>query len=214
MDKKDIKILIACEESQTIANAFRVRGFESYSCDLQECSGGHPEYHIQGDALEAVERGKWTLIIAHPPCTFLANSGNRWFHDPRFPNRYKDREEAVEFFMKFTQVKCSHVAIENPIGCMSRIYRKPDQIINPFQFGESYRKPTCLWLKGLPLLKPTNIVDEGEKIITKSGKTMPKWYSDAFALSPEERQKVRSKTFQGIADAIAEQWGDFLVYEV
>lgn len=212
---KNINILIACEESQTICKAFRDLGFNAYSCDIKRCSGGLPEYHILGDCFEAMDSRHWDLIIAHPPCTFLALSGNRWMHDKvRFPNREQDRKEAIDFFMRFVNYeKCSHMAIENPLGVMSTVYRKPDQIINPFQFGDPFRKPTCLWLKGLPLLQPTEIVSQGEFVITKSGKKMPKWYSDAFGLPKEERATLRSKTFPGIAKAIAEQWGGYLLNE-
>lgn len=205
---KDIKILIACEESQTIATAFRKLGFQAYSCDLKECSGGHPEYHIQGDCLDIINRMKFDLIIAHPPCTYLSVAGARWFSNPE---RKPLQEEAVEFFLQFTRLECDHVAIENPIGIMSTRFRKPDQIIQPFQFGDSFRKSTCLWLKGLPKLKPTNIVDEGEQITFASGKKMPKWYADLWGMSKEQRQELRSKTFPGIASAIAEQWGTYLL---
>ena len=209
---EDINILIACEESQTIANAFRARGFNAFSCDLEPCSGGHPEYHIRRDCFEVIDYQKWDLIIAHPPCTHLAASGARWFNHPSRPDKPQLQKEAVEFFLRFTRLDCDHVAIENPIGIMSTIYRKPDEIIQPFWFGDPARKSTCLWLKGLPLLYADNIVEEGESFTWgDSKKRQPKWYRDAWNLPPKERAKVRSKTFPGIARAIAEQWGDYLL---
>ena len=212
MKKEHIRILIACEESQTITKAFRELGFIAFSCDLKPCSGGYEEWHLQGDALRYADNDLWDLIIAHPPCTFLSASGARWLHDPRYPNRLQDREEAAEFFMKFVNLRCRHIAIENPVGYMSTRYKKPTQIIQPYQFGEPYRKTTCLWLKGLPKLEPTNIVDCGEIQTTKSGKRVPKWYTDALkAKTPEERRTIRSKTFVGIAKAMAKQWGDYLL---
>lgn len=212
-----IKVLIACEESQTICKAFRDLGIEAYSCDLKDCSGGHPEWHIKKDVFEAITLEKWTLMIAHPPCTFLSTSGNRWMNDKiHYPNRAKDRAEAIEFFMKIAKSDIPHIAIENPIGVMSSIWMKPTQIIQPYYFGDSAQKTTCLWLKNLPLLNKTKVVDPGEFIITKSGKKLPKWYSDALKCkTPEERRTLRSKTFPGIAKAMAYQWGEYLrrIYE-
>jgi site-specific DNA-cytosine methylase len=152
-----MKILIACEESQTVCKAFRAKGHEAYSCDILPCSGGHPEWHIQGDVLEQLDKD-WNMIIAHPPCTDLAVSGAR-----HFAKKIADgsQQKSIEFFMKFTDLKCPKVMIENPIGIMSSKYKKPDQIIQPYQFGHSVSKSTCLWLKGLPKLIPTNIVDKG-----------------------------------------------------
>lgn len=223
-----MRVLIACEESQTVCKAFRKRGFEAYSCDILEQSGGHPEWHIKGDVLQVINDG-WDLIIAHPPCTYLAVSGAQWYYHPedkdlptnqrrphpRYPNRLKDREDAIEFFLALANAPIHKIAIENPIGIISSRWRKPDQVIQPFMFGDEARKTTCLWLKNLPLLKPTKIVGEGERIYFKSGKSQPKWYSDAFvkAKSHEERRTMRSKTFQGIAEAMAQQWGDFLLNE-
>ena len=196
-----MKILIACEESQTVCKAFREKGHEAYSCDIQECSGGHPEWHIQGDVLEQLDKD-WDMIIAHPPCTDLAVSGARHFAKKIADGR---QQKSVEFFIKFTGLKCPKVMIENPIGIMSRLYRKPDQIIQPWQFGDPFQKSTCLWLKGLPKLIPTKIVDKGEFYVSPSGKRLPKWYNDG--IKGQNRTKVRNKTFQGIADAMAEQWG-------
>lgn len=208
-----MKILIACEESQTVCKAFRQLGDEAYSCDVLPCSGGHPEWHLQQDVLPLL-REPWDLIIAHPPCTFLTVTGNRWFNVERYGEaairRERERERAVAFFMSFTQTACNHVAIENPVGIMSTRWRKPDQIINPFQFGDPYEKRTCLWLRGLPLLNPTDIVEPLPRVKYTSGKTMPQWYADAWHLPPDERARLRSKTFDGIANAMAEQWHNYL----
>lgn len=207
---RDINVLIACEESQTVCKAFRERGFNAYSCDIQLCSGGHPEWHILGDVTPILEL-PWDLIIAHPPCTDLASSGARWFEEKRKDGR---QQKSIEFFMMFTEVKCKHIAIENPIGIMSSCYRKPDQIIQPWQFGDNFQKSTCLWLRGLPLLEPAVTVKPDMEYKTwvdkKTGKTkrQPLWYFEAF--SSKDRSKIRSKTFPGIAEAMADQWGDYL----
>ena len=191
-----MKILLACEESQAVTIAFRKRGFEAYSCDLIPCSGGHPEWHIQDNIFRFLDNELyyWDLLIAFPPCTHLAASGARWFAEKRADGR---QQQGIDFFMRFTMLNINHIAIENPVGIMSTQYRKPDQIIQPYQFGHGETKATCLWLKNLPLLKPTNIVEGREGRIWK----MPP--------SPE-RSKLRSKTFPGIAEAMASQWGDYL----
>ena len=205
-----MKVLVACEESQEVCKAFRELGHEAYSCDIQDCSGGHPEWHLKQDVIPLLNQD-WDLIIAHPPCTFLTVTGNRWFDVERYGDkaiqRHKDREEAVAFFMQFVNAKCEKIAIENPIGYMSTAYKKPSQIIHPYMFGDPARKATCLWLKGLPKLTPTNIV---EPIIIhyQNGKgTDNLWHMDTMKLPPKERAKARSKTFPGIAKAMAEQWG-------
>ena len=205
-----MRVLVACEESQEVCKAFRELGHEAYSCDIQECSGGHPEWHFQQDVIPLLEEA-WDLIIAHPPCTFLTVTGNRWFnvemYGDRAIQRQKDREKAVEFFMQFVNAKCDKIAIENPIGYMSTAYKKPTQIIHPYMFGDPARKATCLWLKGLPKLIPTNMV---EPIIIhyQNGKgTDNPWHMETMKLPPKERSKARSKTFPGIAKAMAEQWG-------
>lgn len=209
---KKIKILIGCEESQTIANAFRKLGFEAYSCDLLPCSGGHPEYHLQMDVFEAVKLINPHLAVFHPECTRLTVAANKYYkpeYSDRFPNIQREREEAVSFFMKLAKLDIPHKAIENPIGIMSTRYRKPDQIIQPYQFGDKERKSTCLWLYDLPKLNHTNVV-EPDIIFHKSGRTDGKMHFETLKLPKEERRKARSKTFQGIADAIADQWGIFL----
>ena len=209
-----MKVLIACEESQTVCKAFRELGFDAYSCDLIDCSGGHPEWHLKCDAL-SVLHDHWDLIIAHPPCTYLTVTGNRWFDVSRYGDRalqrFELRDLAARFFMEFVNCDCPHVAIENPIGYMSTYYRKPDQIIQPFYFGDPARKATCLWLKGLPLLVSTSVV---EPIIVryKNGKgTDNPWHIDSLKLPKDERARYRSKTFPGIAAAMASQWSAYLL---
>lgn len=205
-----MRILVACEESQRVCIAFRNRGHEAYSCDIEPCSGGHPEWHIQDDVLKYLDKD-WDLIIAHPPCTYLTVAANKYYNIEKYGDkaiqRHKDREESIKFFMEFTNLKCPKVAIENPIGVMSTEYKKPTQIIQPYQFGHRERKATCLWLKGLPPLKPTNIV-EPDIIKHKSGKTDSRLHFETLKLPKEERAKQRSKTFEGVAEAMAEQWGN------
>lgn len=205
-----MNILVACEESQRVCSAFREKGHNAFSCDILPCSGGHPEWHLQQDVLPLLKE-KWDMIIAFPPCTYLTVTGNRWFNIDRYGEkaiqRHKDRKEAIAFFMAFANADCERIAIENPVGIMSSEWRKPNQIINPWQFGDAFEKKTCLWLKGLPELAPTNIVEIPPRKKFDSGKSMPSWYAEAWHLPKEERAKLRSKTFQGIAKAMAEQWG-------
>lgn len=226
----EINILVACEESQTVCNRFRERGVRAFSCDLKECSGGHPEWHIAHDVLPLLGGncefttqdgkthkvvGKWTMIVAHPVCTFLTNTGNRWFNVGRYGEkaiqRQKNRDEAAEFFMQFANADCDHILIENPVGCMSTRWRKPEMVIHPWQFGDEAEKTTCLWAKGLPNLVPTKIVGKGEKVTFASGKSMPKWIADCWSLPAYERSERRSKTFPGIADAIVDQYLAYLL---
>lgn len=207
-----LRVLVACEESQAVCKAFRALGHEAYSCDLLDCTGGHPEWHIKGDALNVINDG-WDLMIAHPPCTRLTVAANKYYkpeYAHRFPNIHIEREEAVDFFMKFSDAPIHAIAIENPIGIMSTRYRKPDQIIQPYQFGDAERKATCLWLKGLPPLQATNIV-EPIIIYHKSGRTDGRLHFETLKLPKEERAKLRSKTFPGIAAAMASQWSDYLM---
>lgn len=211
---KNLKVLIACEESQSVTKEMRSLGLEAFSCDILPPSGGHPEWHLQQDIIPLLEED-WDLIIAFPPCTYLTVTGNRWFNIEKYGEkaiqRHKDKEDAVNFFMLFANNKCPKIAIENPVGVMSSIWRKPDQIINPYQFGDPFEKKTCLWLKGLPLLIPTNIVEPPKRIQYESGKSMPGWYAEAWRLPKEERARLRSKTFPGIAKCMAKTWGGLLL---
>lgn len=205
-----MKILVACEESQAVTIELRKLGHEAYSCDIEPCSGGHPEWHLQQDVTPLLKE-KWDMIIAFPPCTYLTVTGNRWFNVERYGEqalkRLEYRKQAIEFFMMFANADCKKIAIENPVGIMSSEWRKPNQIINPYQFGDPFEKKTCLWLKGLPELVPTNIVDVPPRKQFGSGKSMPEWYAELWHLPKAERAKARSKTFPGIAKAMAEQWG-------
>jgi len=185
-----MKVLVACEESQAVTKAFRSLGHEAYSCDTLQCSGGHPEWHYECDITLPLFK-RWDMIIAFPPCTHLAVSGARWFRDKIADGR---QQSGIDLFRLFTYLECDKIAIENPIGIMSTLYRKPDQIIQPWQFGHGETKATCLWLKGLPLLTPTDIV---------SGRDQRIW---RMAPGPE-RARMRSTTYSGIADAMADQWG-------
>lgn len=233
-------VLIACEESQTVCKAFRKLGFNAYSCDILPCSGGHPEWHLHCDVLgvirdkrgiletgeEFVLDGEWDLMIAHPPCTYLSVSGARWYYHPddkdlpieerrphpHFLTRAQDRKDAIEFFLALAHADIPRIAIENPVGIMSKLFHKPNQIVQPYWFGDEATKTTCLWLKNLPELTPTKMVGKGERVVLSSGKSLPKWYSDSFntKISTEMRRTLRSKTFQGFADAMAEQWSKLL----
>lgn len=204
-----MKVLVACEESQAVTKELRRLGHEAYSCDIIPCSGGHPEWHLQQDVIPLLKE-KWDMIIAFPPCTYLTVTGNRWFNVDRYGEkalqRHRDREDAINFFMAFANADCPRIAIENPVGIMSSAWRKPNQIINPYEFGDPFEKKTCLWLKGLPELQSTNVVDKPPRKQFDSGKSMPAWYAEAWHLPKEERAKLRSKTFPGIAKAMAEQW--------
>jgi len=191
-------VLIACEESQAVTKEMRALGVEAYSCDIEPCSGGHPEWHIQGDVTPLLEQ-EWDLIIAFPPCTHLAVSGAAWFEQKRKDGR---QQEGIDFFMIFANAKCDKIAIENPIGIMSSVWRKPNQIVQPWMFGHPESKATCLWLKNLPNLQPTDSVKE-------LFDTLPKNKQQRLHYLPpsKERAALRSKTFIGIAKAMASQWG-------
>lgn len=216
-------VLVACEESQRVCEAFRMRGHEAYSADIQEPSGGHPEWHILGNVLPILNgfcefrtmdgsrhdiNTAWDLLVAHPPCTYLTCTANRWFDVSKYGEKALERLErrkfAVKFFMEFVKSNCNKVCVENPVGVMSTLFRTPDQIIQPYFFGEPYEKRTCLWLRGLQPLNPTNMVCPNPRKVYASGVSMPSWYSNA---PKNERAKVRSKTFRGIARAMAEQCG-------
>lgn len=185
--------LIACERSQAVTIAMRAKGVEAYSCDTEPCDGGHPEWHIRCDVLQILD-DPWDAIIAFPPCTHLAVSGARHFAAKRADGR---QQQGIDFFLRFALHPCRIVGMENPIGIMSTLWRKPDQIIQPWQFGHGETKATCLWLKGLPPLTPTNIVDGREQRVHR----MP---------PSKDRAMLRSKTYQGIADAMASQWSEII----
>ena len=205
-----MKILIACEESQAVCKEFRKLGYEAFSCDILPCSGGHPEWHLQQDIVPLLEK-EWDMIIAFPPCTHLAVSGARHFAKKIADGR---QQQGIDFFMLFANSKCSKVVIENPVCIMSSKWRKPDQIIQPYMFGDEAKKTTCLWLKGVPKLKPTKIVSQGKFYISPNGAKMASWSHDPvdengkkIAYNSPEIKILRSKTFPGIAKAMAEQWG-------
>lgn len=219
-----IRILIACEESDEVRGRFEKLGFDAYSCDLQENRNPNAK-HYKGDIFDIINDG-WDAMIAFPPCTHLAVSGAAWFEQKRKDGR---QQEGIDFFMSIINAPIKHIAVENPVGIMSKIYRKPDQIIQPYYFGDEARKSTCLWLKNLPLLyhnSTPNLFDnkithvsQGEFhhwIDGKTGKSkkQPKWFADAFlksGISKDERAKIRSKTFPGIAEAMANQWGEYIL---
>ena len=211
---KKLKVLVACEESQAVTKELRKLGHEAFSCDLLPCSGGRPEWHFQQDVFEVINQG-WDLMIAHPPCTFLAVSGARWLYNKdgtKNAERWENQAQALDFVQRLMDANIEKIAIENPISVISSNIRKPDQIVQPYMFGDKAQKSTCLWLKNLPKLKPTNIVEKGEFIefTSKKGvkKRQAKWYFDALktAKTPAERRTLRSKTFKGMAEAMALQW--------
>ena len=203
-----MRILVACEESQAVTKELRKLGHEAFSCDLLPCSGGHPEWHLQQDVFEVINKG-WDMMIAFPPCTDLAVSGARHFERKRADG---SQQKSIKFFMDLANAPIEKIALENPIGIISSEWRKPDQIIQPWHFGDKAQKSTCLWLKNLPKLQHTNIVEKGEffEFTSKKGekKRMPMWYYKALqdAKTPEQRRTLRSKTFKGIASAMAKQW--------
>lgn len=225
-----MKCIVGCEESQAITIAFRSIGVEAYSNDIKPCTGGHPEWHIQDDVFSAIKTIKFDLGIFNPPCTFLAGSSVQWLSHPddkelpfnlrrphpKYPDRRDDMENSIIFVKKLYNCSIRHVCIENPVGLLSEYWMQPHQIIQPYQFGDTATKTTCLWLKNLPALKYTNIVHRGERVYFKSGKSHPKWYADAMAQAKtkEERQTLRSKTFSGIAHAMANQWSKNLPEQI
>ena len=217
MSEDKMKILVACEESQAVCKEFRKKGHNAYSCDVLECSGGHPEWHIKGDVLPMLNgdcsfktmdgqvhsvSGHWDMIIAHPPCTYLSNAGARFLYPKGILNedRLKIGLMAKEFFMKIYNADCEKIAVENPIP--SKVFELPKytQTIQPYEFGHPYQKKTCLWLKGLKPLQPTDV-------LTKEKRQSTKIAGNWFNKGGKERQKNRAKTFPGIAKAMAEQWG-------
>lgn len=226
-----MNVLVACEESQEVCKAFRKLGANAYSCDIIECSGGHPEWHIQQDVLPLLNGNckfqtidgayhqidsKWDLIIAHPPCTRLCNSGQRWLYwgtEEYQEKKKKEQKDAVDFFMKFVNADCEHIAIENPMGIMSTLYQKPSCTYNPYDFeGETECKKTCLWLKGLPSLKSNR-----ENPLPKEKRTQGIWKAHfegkKMAWNDPMTAKYRSKTPKGVAKAMAEQWYNYILNE-
>ena len=227
-----MKVLIACEESQAVCKAFREKGHEAYSCDIVECSGGHPEWHIKQDVLPLLDgrcrfvtcdgtlhtlQDRWDLIIAHPPCTRLCNSGQRWLYwgDEKYRNNKKnEQEEAIKFFMCFVNADCERIAIENPNGIMSSLYKKPDCYYNPYDFeGETECKKTCLWLKGLPPLKPTRLIPLAKELRTQ-GIWKGQFGGKSYPWNSMECARLRSVTPKGVAKAMADQWGDYITDEL
>lgn len=214
-----IKILIACEESDEVRGRFEKLGFDAWSCDLQPNRNPNAK-HYQGNVFDIIN-DNWNAMIAFPPCTHLAVSGAAWFEQKRKDGR---QQQGIDFFMSIVNAPIYYTAIENPMGIMSTFYRKPDQIIQPYYFGDEASKKTCLWLKNLPKLYHNSTINLFDSVIThvskgeiiefESGCKMPKWYADAWNLSKNERSKIRSKTFPGIAEAMANQWGTFLINQL
>lgn len=225
------KLLVCCEESQRVCMAFRSRGWEAYSCDIEPCSGGHPEWHICQDVIPLINGncefntvdgihhvidGKWDLLICHPPCTRLCNSGQRWLYwggEEYREKKKKEQKEAIEFFMLFVNADCEHIAIENPSGIMSTLYKKPTCSYNPYDFeGETECKKTCLWLKKLPILKGNRIIP-----LPKEERTQGIWkahFGDKkLAWNDPETARLRSQTPYGVAYAMADQWGSYIENE-
>lgn len=232
-----MKVLVACEESQTVCKAFRAKGHEAYSCDIQPCSGGHPEWHILGDVITVLnpqkelsdngfdideyiefstmdgahhEVDRWDLIVAHPPCTYLSNAGACRLYPKKGQlnqERYEKGLAAKAFFMKFLEVDCEHIAVENPIP--SKVFELPpySQIIQPYEYGHPYTKKTCLWLKGLPKLQPTDVVEPLGGWVCGNAEIWKKQAAKGRVYGKEKSAKHRSKTFTGIAQAMADQWG-------
>jgi len=223
-----MNVLVACEESQRVCTAFRRGGHNAFSCDVIEPSGEHPEWHILGDALDVINPkpdkisfrtmdnktyiiDKWDLIIAHPPCTYLSNAGACRLYPKKGQlnqERYTKGLQAKEFFMQFINANCEHIAVENPIP--SKIYNLPKytQIIQPYQFGHPYTKKTCLWLKGLPKLQPTNVVEPQGMWVNGNSNIWKKQAADGNVTGKSKDPRVRAKTFDGIAEAMANQWGN------
>lgn len=203
-----MRVLVACEESQRVCISFRERGHEAYSCDIQDCSGGHPEWHIKDDALKVIGGGTWDIIIAHPPCTYLTNASavRMRVKGEIVQERYEKAMEAKEFFMRFLNADCPKICVENPVPLKLVGLPPYTQIIQPYQFGEPWSKRTCLWLKGLPKLEPTEIIADHQPWVNGGCKDAQGNYR-RFQGRKERDPKMRAKTFWGIARAMAEQWG-------
>ena len=198
-----MRVIVACEFSGVVRRAFRARGHDAWSCDLLPAED-HSEYHIQGDVLEVLGDG-WDLMIAHPPCTYLCGMGIWWNH--KRPERWEETRKALAFVEALWNAKIDRVAIENPIGYLSKNFQKPSQVINPWEFGHDANKPTCLWLRCLPRLTPTKIVGKGRFYTKANGSRMSAWSHVTSGTRKEQRARIASRTFDGIAEAMAEQWG-------
>lgn len=228
-----MNVLVACEESQAVCKEFRALGHRAFSCDIQECSGGHPEWHIKGDMLNVLWGGVtfmtqdgvthsidgvWDLVIGHPPCTYLTISGNAWYNEEKYLGkaltRYRDRLDGIRFFMHFVFCNAKHVAIENPVGIMSSVYRTPNQIIQPYEYGDPESKKTCLWLKDLPNLVPTDILPlpESGRWANQTPDGQNKLIIDGkwVGFNDPRTAKYRAKTYPGIAKAMADQWSAYI----
>lgn len=209
--KKRLRVLVACEESQTVCKAFRELGHEAYSCDIEDCSGGHPEWHLKQDVLPLLKI-EWDLIIAHPPCTYMSKAGARWMYPKAgelSQERFRKSQEAKEFFLKFYNLDCKHVAIENPVPLKVVGLPKPTQKIQPYEFGEPYSKATLLWLKGLPKLVATNILDNYVPWMPSNTGGFSRGQGGSRGIAHDQR--TASKTFDGIAKAMAEQWSNYIL---
>lgn len=207
-----MKVLIACEFSGVVRDAFLGRGHDAISCDLEPTEKPGP--HYQGDVRDILYSENWDLMIAHPPCTYLTTTANRYYD---YPGRKEKRDEAIKFFMELVNAPVPHTAIENPVGYINTIYREPDQIIQPYYFGHPMKKTTCLWLKNLPLLQPTNMLPEPEPLYireTDKGKGKKIHWCETIGGSREKKFRERSRTFPGIAAAMAQQWEDCKTYPV
>jgi len=205
-----MKILVACEESQAVTIELRKLGHQAFSCDIMECSGGYPEWHIKGDVLEQLDKG-WDMLIGFPPCTYLTVTGARWLYNKdgsKNKERWDNMKDGLDFFIKLFNAPIDKIVLENPIGLVSANFRKPDQIIQPYWFGDNAQKSTCLWLKNVNKLEPTKMVHKGENVVLSSGKVFSEWYYKTSTISTKDglRAKMRSKTFPGIARAMAEQF--------
>jgi hypothetical protein len=210
-----MKVLVGCEFSQIVTKAFRDKGIEAYSCDFLPTEG-NPDWHLQMDIFEAINQVKPTLGIFHPPCTYLTLAGNRWFlpqYKERYPKREQQRLDAIEFVKRIANADIQRIAIENPLGILSTTWKQPTQIVQPFWFGDAERKTTCLWLKNLPRLRATKLV-KPKLVLCKDGKWYSEYHVKTFNMPGKIRGHERSRTFQGFANAMAEQWGNYKINQV
>lgn len=213
---KSLRVLVACEFSQVVASAFIRLGHDAFSCDLQDCIGPYPDRHIKGDVFTVINDG-WDLVIAHPPCTYLAHSGETYFHLSRAGSfsRWESRLSAARFFLSLYNAPCDFVCVENPVGFMNSpgVFMPPTQIIQPYQFGDNVQKRTCLWLRGLPKLEYYHPIKCTSLYLSRSGRVHSVWEKSTLALSSDERRNARSVFFPGVASAMASQWSDFVLWK-